>query len=46
MKRSAEEVFAPNKAAIIGVFGVGAKVKATADRTVSGELGVGSDGAV
>jgi len=46
VKRSAEEVFAPNKAAIIGVFGVGAKVKATADRTVSGELEVGSDGAV
>jgi len=44
VKRSAEEAFASSKAAITGVPGVGGK--ATADRTVFGELEVGSDGAV
>jgi hypothetical protein len=42
-KRSAEEAFAPSKAEMTGVPGAGGK--AMADRTVLGELEVGSDGA-
>ena len=45
VKLSAEEAFASSKAAITGAPGVGGKAKATADRTVFGELEVGSDGA-
>jgi hypothetical protein len=44
MKRSTEEVFVSSKAAMVGVGGVGGK--ATIERTVLGELEVGSDGAV
>ena len=44
VKCSAEEAFASSKAAITGVPVVGGK--ATADRTVFGELEFGSDGAV
>ena len=44
VKRSAEEAFASSEAVITRVPGVGGQ--ATADRTVLGELEVGSDGAV